>query len=213
MAEAYAEGEYADPGDHSETTLTNRNYRGGSFEGAETGTKNKIRSNRTPRSPPTSASEIRAPQLSISHQEFSQLKLILKETVSLFSQKEVQRKKNERTKKILLFIVLLLTNCLSVISTNYLTNILNAQRQLCPGSTLQHHSTLPKARLGNWIPGGTPTLQSENTEGPTTQKDQWSENTEDSPIEAKITINVSQPSKPPKQVNIHNKTIESIWID
>ena len=210
MAEAYAEGEYADPGDHSETTLTNSNYRGGAFEGAETGTKGKLRSHRTPRSPPTSASEIRAPQLSISHQEFSQLKIILKETVSLFSQNEVQRKKNERTKKILLFIVLLLTNCLSVISTNYLTNILNAQCQ-CPGSTLQHHSTLPKARLGNWITEGTP--QSENTEGPTTQKDQWSENTEDSPIEAKITINVSQPSKLPKQVNINNKTFESIWVD
>ena len=211
MAEgAYAEGAYADPGDHSETTLHNLNYRGGSFEGAETGTKNKIRSIRTPRSPPISASEIRAPQLSIHNQEISQLKLILKECVSMFSQKELQRKKADRTKKLLLFTVMLLTNLLSVITTNYLTNLLSAQ---CPDSTLQYHSTLPTTGFGNWITEGTPQW-SENTEGPTTQRDQWSENTEGtSPIEAKITINVSQSPKPPKQVNINNKTIESIWVD
>ena len=218
MAEgAYAEGAYADPGDHSETTLHNHNYRGGSFERAETGTKSKIRSIRTPRSPPISASEIRAPQLSIHNQEISQLKLILKECVSMFSQKELERKKSDRTKKLLLLTIMILTNLLSVITTNYITHLFSAQcpeNNLIPHSTLQYHPTLPTARFEKWNTEGTPHRDQwlENTEG-TTHRDQWLENTEGtSPdIEAQITINVNTES--PKQVNINNKTYGSIWVD
>ena len=205
LSMAEAGNEYADPG--GETTLTNANF-------------SKLRSQRRPRSP--SPSEARTlTQLSISQQEFASLKIILKETVNLFTQQQIQRKKSEKTKKILLVLVLLLTNCLTLVCSNYLTNLLTQCQ--CPGS-LQHPSakgpahsstTLPKARLDHrldpaWITDG-PNLQTANIEGPeepTNQKDQDT----DSPIEAiEAKITIWEPSKQPPR---NNETIEeSIWTD
>ena len=198
-----AEAAYAEPGDHSKTALHNKNYRG-SFENTE-GTKSKTCSIRTP---PVSASDIRAPEISIHDQEISQLKLILHDCVQLFSHKEIERKKSDKSKKYLLLTIMILSNLLSIITTTYLTHLFSVQ---CPENnlipqkeTLQYHPTIPTVSFGNqW-----------NTEG-TPDRDQWLENTEGTPdIEAQITINVQTES--PKQVKFNTTattTYGSIWDD
>ena len=218
--------EYADPGG-SETTLTNANFQiqTSNFRGragTDTGAKSKLHtSQRRPRSP---SPDTWTQQLNISMQEFTSQKLILKETVNLFTQQQVIKKKSEKTKKILLVLILILTNLLTLVCSNYLTNLLTPCK--CSGST-QHSSAkgpadsstpLPKAQLDlrldpAWITDG-PNLQTAKIEGfeePTNPKDQGT----DSPIEpieaieAKITI--WEPSKQPPR---NNETIEeSIWSD
>ena len=198
-----AEGAYAEPGDHSKTTLHNKNYRG-SFENTETGTKSKTRSIRTP---PISASDIRAPEISIHDQEISQLKLILHDCVQLFSHKEMERKKSDKSKKYLLLTIMILSNLLSIITTAYLTHMFRKcpeNNNLIPKEILPYHPTIPTVSFGDrWLGG--------NTKG-TPDRDQWlGENTEGTPdIEAQITINVQTES--PKQER-STTTYGSIWDD
>ena len=201
-----AEGDstYAEPGDHSKTALHNKNYRG-LFENTE-GTKGKTSSIRTP---PIPASEIRAPEISMNDQEISQLKLILHDCVQLFSHKEIERKKSDKSKKYLLLTIMILSNLLSIITTTYLTHMFRKcpeNNNLIPKETLPYHPTIPTVSFGNrWLGG--------NTEG-TPDRDQWlGENTEGTPdIEAQITINVQTES--PKQERSNTTattTYGSIW--
>ena len=210
---AEAGHEYADPGG-SETTLTNANFQfpTSNFRGragTDTGAKSKLHSHTSQRRHRSPSPETRTQQLSISMQEFSSLKLILKETVNLFTQQQVIKKKSEKTKKILLVLILILTNLLTLVCSNYLTNLLTPCLQHSSEGPADSSTPLSKEQLdlrldSAWITDG-PDLQTATIEEPTSPRDQGT----DYPIKAKITI--WEPSKQPPR----NETVteESIWTD
>ena len=209
--------EYADPGG-SETTLTNANFQiqTSNFRGragTDTGAKSKLHtSQRRPRSP---SPDTWTQQLNISMQEFTSQKLILKETVNLITQQEVIKKKGEKTKTILLIFILILTNLLTLVCSNYITNLLTPCLQHSSEGPADSSTPLSKEQLdlrldSAWITDG-PDLQTATIEEPTNPQDQGTDSLTEpiEAIEAKITI--WEPSKQPPR----NETMseESIWSD
>ena len=193
--------EYADPAGGSETTLVNANFRGRA--GTETGAKSKVHtSQRRARSP---SPDTWTQQLNISMQEFTSQKLILKETVNLITQQEVSRKKGEKKVKILLIFILILTNLLTLVCSNYLTNLLTSCVQHSSEGPADPSTPLSKdLRLDSaWTDNSD--LQTAKIEEPTSPgRDQGT-------IKAKITIWEPEPSKQPP-IN-ETVTEESIWTD
>ena len=164
MASGDSDLTYAEPeADPRKTALRNQNFRGllGNIE--ERGDKKK--SIQTP--------SIQAPELSMeNNREIKSLQMLLHDSVKLFSHKEVERKKQNRSKKYLVITIILLSNMLSIISTASLIHFLMFRQ--CSDNNIPvfeeritHNPTIPTLDLG--ILREDPRTQSDQRVGDSTE--------------------------------------------
>ena len=89
------------------------------------------------------------------NKEITQLKMILHDSVKLFTHKETERKKSDRSKRYLVITIMLLSNLLSVITTAYLTHLFrqcpdnNNNNNNIPEETPTYNPTIPMVNLGD----------------------------------------------------------------